>query len=260
MLLLTSKLAADQMDRVSLICESGAEESCRRFMYGKKYAEGGVDEDGCARPISQGNDMEAALKKATSLILTAYDKPLDEKTVNTLFDTTGEDLSKVVLLSKMGVKKSKGGFLGGGGNSNLLSTETYLRDVCKSKDIDFSIIRAGTLKGGGPGQSGNNFGLNEVYYNTLVDSVEASVTMAHDKYTLGADCSIGDNVEMPNMFTSMGTKSSFDAYPYDSNRIVVAGGTVAAALKEGPIEISIGSAKAEKPPTQEEWSSILEEL
>lgn len=259
MLLLTAKLAAEQMEQVSFICESGAEESCRRFMYGDDYGKKGLDEKGRAKPMSEAGDMESALGNTSSIIFATYDNPIEEKTVDTLLNTAGENLSKVVLLSKMGATKSRGGFFGGG-DTSLLSSENNLRDVCKTKNIDFSIVRAGVFKGGGPGEAGNDFGLSQVYYNTLVDSVEASVTMAHDKYTLGTDCNLGDTIEIPNMLTVMGTKSSFEPYPYDTNRIVAAGGIVAAALKEGSIEFSVGSAKAEKPPSAEEWQKILETL
>jgi hypothetical protein len=259
MLLLTAKLAAKEMDETSVICESGAESLCRRFMYGTEYEEKGVDEGGKANPISKPDDMEAALKKSSVIFFIGCDTPIDEKAATTLINAAGEELSKVILLSKMGVTRSKGGFFGGG-NSNLLESEKRLRDICSSKNLELSIVRAGNLKGGGCGEAGKDFGLNEAYYNTLVDVVEASVSMAHDKYTLGADCTLGDSIEMPNMFTQLGTKSSFDPCPSDSNRIAVAAGAVAAALKEGQIEISVSSAKAEQPPSSDEWNEILESL
>ena len=184
MLLLTAKLASRQGFDATAICESGAQPLCRRFMYGTDYEETGVDDDDKAKPISDPNDIEEALQKCNSIFFIAYDNPVDAKSVDTLIETAGENLSKIILLSKMGVTKSKGGFFGGGGDTALLESEKYLRSVCDSKNIDLSIVRAGNLKGGGPGLTGNDFGLNEVYYNTLVDVVGASVTMAHDKYTL----------------------------------------------------------------------------
>eukprot|EP00980_Cylindrotheca_fusiformis_P005629 scaffold1184_cov132-Cylindrotheca_fusiformis.AAC.50 len=258
MLLLTAKLAAKEME-TSLICESGAESLCRRFMYGVDYEKKGIDEEGRAKPISKPEDMEAALKTAGVLFFVSHENPVDQKAATTLIDTAGEGLSKVVLLSKMGVTKETGGFFGGSKNK-LLQSEKMIRDICDSKHLDLSIVRAGNLKGGGCGRPGNDYGLNEVYYNTLVDVVEASVCMAHDKYTVGADCTLGDSIEMPNMFTQLGTKSSFDPCPSDSNRIAVASGAVAAALKDDEIEFSVSAAKAEQPPSSQEWTEILENL
>jgi hypothetical protein len=156
----------------------------------------------------------------------------------------------------MGVSKAKGGFFGGG-DVKLLQSETTLRDICKARNLKFSIVRAGNLKGGGPGEDGNDFGLNKSYYNTLLDIVEASVTMAHDKYTLGLDCRKGDTIDMPNMIAQMGTKSSFEACDYETNRVVVAGGLVAAALYDAPVEVTVSAEKATTPPTLEAWNAAF---
>ncbi|CAJ1930683.1 unnamed protein product [Cylindrotheca closterium] len=258
LLLLTAKLAAREMNDVAVICESGAESMCRRFMYGPEYEEKGIDEENKAKPTSDPTLMETALKKANVILLTGHDNPIEEKAVNTLLNTAGEGLSKVVLVSQMGGSKAKGGFFGGG--NSIKESEDYIRKVCQSKGLDLSIVRAGMLKGGGCGDVGDDFGLNKVYYNTLVDVIEASVTMAHDKYSLGADCTLGDTVEMPNMFTQMGSKSSFEPCQYDSNRIVVAGGAVAAALKDGEIEFSIGTQSSKTPPSQEDWVKMFDTM
>lgn len=263
LLLLTAKLAARQGMEASCITAPGTEDGCRRLMYGLDYVEqlggGSGDQPGHARPVSSGEDIGAALESADSLLFVAYDNPIDAKTYNTLLNSAGENLAKVVLMSKMGASKAKGGFFGGNDNK-MLESETTLREICRSKGLNLSMVRAGVLKGGGPGESGNDFGLDTCYYNTLLDSSEAAVTMAHDKFTLGLNCFKGDTVEMPNMFTLMGTKSSFEACPYDTNRVVVAGGIVAAALYDRPIEVSVGAEKATKPPTLEEWNEVFSRI
>lgn len=256
LLLLAAKVAAREGLETSCVCAPGTEDGCRRLMYGTEYTKDGGDKPGYARPVSTGGDIQASLEAADSLIFVAYDTPIDEKSYNILLDSTGDKLSKVVLMSKMGVTKAKGGFFGGN-DGKLLESENLLREICKKKGLALSIVRAGTLKGGGPGEEGNDFGLDKCYYNTLLDVVEASVTMAHDKYTLGLDCRTGDSVEVPNMFTQMGFKSSFEACPWDTNRIVVAGGVVAAALYDKPIEFSVSAEKATEPPTLTAWNEAF---
>lgn len=257
LLLLNAKVAAKAGFDATVVCAPGTEDGCRRLMYGSEFV--GIDAPGHARPISSGDDIQESLQTADCLIFVAYDTPMEEQACMTLLNFAQDNLSKVVLLSKMGVTKAKGGFFGGN-DAKLLESENTLRGICKTKGLDFSIVRGGTLKGGGPGEEGNDFGLDRCYYNTLFDVVEASVTMAHDKFTLGLDCQPGDTVELPNVFTQMGSKSSFDACAYDSNRIVLAGGVVAAALYEKPVEFSVSAAKAREPPTMEQWNDALSKL
>jgi hypothetical protein len=259
LLLLSAKLAAREGLDTSCVCAGGTEGGCRRLMYGTEYADAEKDEPGRAKPVSSGEDIGAALEKANSLIFICYDSPIDEKSVDTLLGATGDDLSKVVLLSKMGVTKAKGGFFGGG-DSKLIESEKILANACKSKNLAFSIVRAGNLKGGGPGGDESDFGLDRCYYNTIIDVVEAKVTMAVDKYTVGAECTKGDTIERPNMFSQMGTKSSFDPCPYETNRVVAAGATVAAALYEDPIEFSVSTEKGTEPLTMDAWKEKLAAL
>lgn len=257
LLLLTSKLAAREGVDTFTICAPGTESGCRRLMYGTEYADADVDEPGMAKPISDGGDMQDALKSATCLTLVSYDAAVEEAAVNTLLESSGEELSKIVLLTKMGVTKAKGGFFGGGKDAERLDSEKALRKLCDDKGLTLSIVRAGVCKGGGPGPDGCDFGLSNAYYNTLIDAVEASVTMAHDKYTLGADCVKGDPIELPNAFSQMTTKSSFEACEYDTNRIVAASATVATMFAEDPLDFSVSSAKGDQLPTMEEWAETL---
>jgi uncharacterized membrane protein YgcG len=191
LILLTSKLAAKDGYDSFCICAPGQEGKSRKLMYGIEEGDddGGSDDDDDpkqqqqqqrAEPISSPDDIQNALTKANVLILVCYDNPIEEKSLNTLLNTAAsgnnDQLSKIVLISKMGGSSSGGGgFFGGGGNSKLLDSENNIRSICKSKNIDLSIVRAGQVKGGGPGEpSENDYGLNKAYYNTLLDLSEAS--------------------------------------------------------------------------------------
>lgn len=268
LILLTSKLAAKEGHESFCICAPGQETLSRRLMYGDSSSSdddnGDDDDTGRAKPICSGGDIQDALSKANALILVCYDTPIEEKSLNTLLNTAGSDLSKIVLISKMGVVSSSsggGGFFSGGGSSKLLDSENIVRSLCKSKKLDLSIVRAGQLKGGGPGEPyDNDYGLNKQYYNTLFELSEASCTMAHDRFTLGVDCSKGDTVEVPNILKQFGMKSSFDAAPYDTNRINAAMAAVMAAIHDKPVEFSVGTEKAAEPPSKEEWAKIIEKM
>ena len=257
LLLLTSKIAAREQIATYTICAPGTEVGCRRLMYGADYAAAGVDAPGKAKPISDGEEMVLALQKATCLTLIGYDDHVESSAVNTLLASAGPDLRKVVLVSKMGVTKAKGGFLGGGKDLKLLESENSIRQICEQNQLNLSIVRAGALKGGGPGETGSDLGLSSAYYNSLFDSVEASVTMAHDKYTLGVDCVRGDPYELPNMFSLMAQKSSFEPIHFETNRIVAASAVVAALLADKPLEFSVSSAKGTQLLSMVEWMDVL---
>lgn len=266
LVLLTSKIAAKEGHESFCITAPGQESKSRRLMYGapKETKDDGENDDEesndkiLAQAISSGDDMQNALKKATTIFLVCYDNPIEGKALSTLIDNAGDDLSKVVMLSKIGAT-ADGGFFGGG--SKLLDSENTVRSLCKSNNLDLSIVRAGVLKGGGPGEPFElDYGLDKQYYYTLFELSEASCTMAHDRFTLGVDCTKGDTVEFPNPFTMMGTKTSFDAYPYDTNRINAAMACVMAAKHDKPVEFSVGSTKAEATPSREEWAEIMAKM
>lgn len=225
-------------------------------MYGSSYADDGVDDHDKAKPISAASDIGTALATCESLTLINYDAPVEESLWKTLIQNTGPQLSKIVVLSKMGVTRAKGGFFGGV-DKKLLDAEMCIRTTCAEKNLPLTIVRAGILKGGGPGKDGNDLGMDKVYYNTLFDIVEASVSMAHDKFTVGAEVEQGDAIDLPNAISQMATKSSFEPRRGETNRIVAAGATVAALLQDKPMEISVSSTKSEQLPTMKEWNQML---
>jgi hypothetical protein len=76
LVLLTSKLAAREQVETYTICAPGTEVGCRRLMYGAEYANAGIDEPGKAKPISNGDEMQECLQRATCLTLIGYDEPV----------------------------------------------------------------------------------------------------------------------------------------------------------------------------------------
>ena len=266
----TAAAASQQQQRSAYcICAPGTEEGCRRLLYSTDYADAGIDEEGHAKPISDPENMSVALGAADSLVLVATEEPVDGTTMETFLKYTTPDLlKKIVLISTMGVTGGDGGggFFGGGGrNQKQLESETTLKKMAKERNLEFSIIRAGICKGGGPsvdddGQAVHeDLALSKAYYNTILDVVDYKVTLAHDTFSLGATTDsivAGDPHTLPNRFTQMGTKASFDPSPTDSNRIVVAAAAVA-ALYQPPVEVSVGTAAGTKLPTLEELSAVL---
>ena len=70
----------------------------------------------------------------------------------------------------MGVTRAKsaGPFGIGGGDAALAATEAALRTAASARGVELSIIRVGTLKGGGPGAADSEateLGLSKLYYD-----------------------------------------------------------------------------------------------
>lgn len=255
--LLIAKLAARAGIDTFYVSPADQVEGAKVLMYGEaKQAPEGEKND--VQVVAAGADIGNALEATTCLTLNCYSETLQEQNLNTAFNACGSNLSRIVMLSQMGATTSKvGGFmglLGGGAGAN----EELVKRACKAKGVELSIVRAGALKGGGPGREENDLdlGLSKAYYNSLFELQQAMVTMAHDKFTLGPHVVAGDVKPSSGLQYTM-NKSSFEPKSDESNRIVVAGAMVAAMQYDKPVDISVGCAKAEMPPTQQEWELIL---
>jgi len=272
--LLTSKIAAQEGIDASCVCSSSGIDSSYRIMYGKDDDDDSKTKEidsTMVKMVSSNEEIANALGNANSLVLIGYDTPINEEQLNLLVGAASSKLSKVVLLSKMGVTKAKGGgfFGGGGGDKKLVESENRIRELAQTDKLDLSIIRAGVLKGGGPGDDNSNgSGLSKSYYSTIGDLLEFNIAQGHDTFTLGIQDAVttGDQMELPNMIQQMGTKSSFEPSPSDTNRVVVASSIVATLLLDRddiasfPLEFSVGAARSEQLPTMDEWFATLSKL
>jgi hypothetical protein len=126
----------------------GTWKGCRNLMCEPDHAAGDKDEQpGIAKPASDGQGVQDALKKAGCMVVTCHDNPIEDKAVTTLLNAAGPNLSKIVLLTKMGVAKAKGGFLGGSDNVKLVDYEKHLRKTCEERQLDKLIVHTGRKRG-----------------------------------------------------------------------------------------------------------------
>ena len=173
---------------------------------------------------------------------------------------------RVVLVSKMGASKAKaaGPFGFGGEDAKILASEQEIKRLSAEKGCDVSIVRVGTLKGGGPGEEENppekEVGLSISYYNTLIQLDEYMCTASYDKFTLGAKITKGDSVELANPLMKAARKSDFSPYDDETSRVVAAGAIIHALTHPSAVEFSVGASKGEQPPTSEEWASLFKGL
>jgi hypothetical protein len=172
---------------------------------------GGIDAPDCAQVVSDGNDIQGVFETCSAMVIVANEGELTQGALATAFGVAPE-LKRVVMISQMGATRAKGGLFGGG-DLKVLEGENLVRRAADAKAVEVSVVRVGTLKGGGPGRvelgevvGAEEHGLSKAWYDTLIDLEGALVTQAYDKFTLGANCVAGDPIDLPNGLMRMANK------------------------------------------------------
>jgi hypothetical protein len=278
MRLLTAKLCARRGMATSILTNDEEARAFRKLMYGRDYAKAGVDEEGRVALAISGEEISAGLENAAALIVVCDKGAFPEPLMMTAFENA-PNLEKVLVLSRIGVSKAQGGFfsIAKGENKDdvaMRESEQKLRAQADKRNLPFTLIRVGELKGGGPGQlegadrygmggevagdgEGEDLGLAKTYYDSLLELETAMMTQDYDKFTLGCKATRGDTVEISNPLTRFQNRGSFDPQPDETSRIV-AGEAVLAALAYGPVEFTVSSAEGRALPTEAEWRGILD--
>jgi len=240
--LIAGKLAVKSGDRCSIITPPDEKfiQKSRTLMYGKDRD---AESDAAPAFVSTGEEIGDALETAKGIIITCEKEAMEEKLLTTLLDNAPK-VQHICLLSMMG--------------GRLRTAEDLLKTKCSAADIQLSIIRAGTLKGGGPGNvEGSEFGLNKYFDATIFDLLEARNSMSFDKFTLGARVTAGDPFQAA---ASLFSSSSFEPSDTTTSRTVAAQALLIAIKRDTGIDISLSSEKGNTPPTPEEWSDLLSSL
>lgn len=270
--MITAKLAAKAgYEAVSVVTGSNDQLmwQCRAMMYGRDYAAAGVDEAGKAYPIMGVEAIGDALQEAQGVVLCFDEKsgPPNDKYISVLFDVAASPkLKSVAMLSKIG---------GGGPDIPVLSKslaplEKSLKQVCANRGLPLSIVRAGILKGGGPGEvsrappdagkSKTDYGLDVYFYSTLFDIGNAMTTMSHDTFALGASITNGDPFKPSNPIAAFGEAGDFAPRKTDANRVNVASALLAAVARGKDADFTVSCEEANAPPTMPEWTQMVQGL
>lgn len=227
------------------------------LMYGK-------NDKGPARPISEVDDIAEALAKCEAVVVCCdlTSGPPSARAIRGIF-STAQRLKHVSMLSSIGGGKASWPF-----GKSLDSGEMLIRDSCQKRNVQFSLVRSGALKGGGPGevatsgpragQALTDHGLSKAYYDTIFDLAQAQTTMAYDRFTIGANVVAGDPYTPPNLLISAATAADFKPRKTDANRVAVAGALVAAVRRSKGGEFTVSAAAAKNPPSAEEWLTLLD--
>jgi len=277
--LLTAKLAARSGFKTSLFSPSGEVQGIwMEQMYGNDAEAGKTSIEDSTDPLRAAMvaDMparEEALATAEALAVISDGIGMPEGTLTSLFSKAPQ-LKRIVLLSKMGVTRASKSSIPFASNDAFeqLEAEKRLRAACASAGIGLSIVRVGTLKGGGAGRTFKNgvgrpddaqdVGLSSEYYNNVMDIDTLKVTKTYDSLTLGAKLTTGDPFDAPAQLDIKKQLNRGSADPQDdeTSRVVACAAVVAALRHEVPLEFTVSSAKSETMPTSDEFEALLNNL
>lgn len=227
--------------------------NARALAYGREYAtstQGGKDRSGKAAFVVTPEEIGSALQSSQGLIvLTGADKALPDNFVSSVFNNA-KGLKRVALHSAEG-----------GSSGELAKTEAEIREAAGAANIEWSIARGGTLRGGGPGrfESPNDvFGMDKFYYdsNGEIDSYQKDAYA--DKWLLGATLLKGDPIKL-NPISKFACRSSINPRPGLTSRIALGGALVQCLKQEvaAGADFTVSMGESEDCPTEAEWSEVF---
>jgi len=285
----TDDPTAETFNNVALLSASdkGTQKRQSRLMYGFEsdpQEKTRPPQDQRVKLVFTGDAIADALEPADALVIIAHDKAIDTDKIKPVFSYVSSKLKRVVLISKQTASSSSSpfgfSFGGGGGGGNYQSAEEQFRSMIKSKveKCSLSILRCGTLKGGGAGYSQlggriegfeekQDMGLSPHFYGTNYDLSNAMTTVSHDRFALAPDIVKGDPNTMPNSFMISAKKDSTEPSPTETNICTAA--VVATALVDmcnddgldlNDLEISLGCSKGNELPTVEQITQQVRQL
>jgi len=228
-----------------------------------------------AGEAADASKIEQSVNDAKGLII-AFDNEevVPQKALDVFMPSSGQSLQHVSVLSRNLNGAGMGFFASAskaGANKEVWAggaalVEAYRdmekRVAARAEEVGAqrTVIRAGTLKGGGcgdPTSGGDSALLSEVFY-TLGQQDVVNWRLLFDMDTLGVVLKKGDVMPGPG-FTAALTATSSDAHDGDSGRGGVANALVEALRVEAAAnaDFGVGTAKARASPTPEEWAQLF---
>jgi len=262
-----------------IVCPTGEEGKFDELIHGSDV-EKGKD----TVQYVQSDNVEELLKAGdTEALFMVVDGEgtLRPDSIEKIFEWGGESLKRVVGMSRnlansegygFFAKAAKAGannevWLGPESNPDLISQykdfEDVLKKNCEKNNIEYTIARAGTLKGGGPG--GNEDDGNEICdqylskrYYELTKRDLITWQLLYDCDVRGVKISAGDVLPGPGFKAILNSKNN-KANPGDTSRGGLAEAMVRSLSVEsaGNVDFGVGVEESRTPPTDEEWKSIF---
>lgn len=234
-------------------------------------------------------DCEDILASIEAVVVASdSDVPVRGKIIDTAVPEDEEwttKVKKIVLMSRNGGSGRPGsgqelGFLASSakgfsnpevwaGGSEYIQMYTSLERKVMSKaervGADYSIVRAGTLKGGGPGAKTTSDGSSYPHaFQSLSEAIYKDGPAGRNWRSLfdtaiqGVTLNPGDTTEGPGLKAVIAS-TSFEVQKGDSGRLAVANALVQCLRQPSAAntDFSVGTKESRTPPTQEEWDLLF---
>ena len=286
--LLAAKLAALRgYQTVNFVCPPGEEETVKSLL-GDDPATS-IPPNLKLVPAADTSALEEAAAQMSALIIAVDDtSTLDAGVVKYLLDADlATNCRRVVAMSRNLNNKNMGFLVKASkatanrevwDNSNKEEFEVFekaVQDACsKLNDCEWTVVRAGTLKGGGCGQremtddDGNIIEgdgleycpqyLSKKFYELTKKDI-VTWNLLFDCAVRGVKLSKGDVLPGPGG-KAVFTATSAEVCDGDSSRAAVAEAMVRSLEREdcGNVEFGVSTAAARVPPTEEDWAGLFE--
>lgn len=267
----TAKIAALQGYETFMLCPPGQEETIKEL----------IDVDGDLPPnlmLVESTDSDGfnnKIENADAIVIAVDDdSAMDIDVINYVLDPEkAKNLKRVVAMSRnlngsgmnFAVKASKisaNSQVWDNGNAESYKTfEKAIKDCAKACTAEYTIARAGTLKGGACGENEFNQFMSKKFYDMTKKDI-VTWNLLFDCNVRGVTLAKGDVLPGPGfkaVFTATGTDGGL---PGDTSRAGIAEAMIRslAFANTGNIDFGVATKESRSPPTDEEWGKLLSVL
>lgn len=247
--LIAAKVAADAGYKTNVLIDNiDGLNQARVMTYGRVYARNMNDPVDKPQFIVGGESLGTALATSEGLIVCS-----DGQEVKSLVESAikgSPKLKRVTLLSR-----------NGGSSGAMADSELALKAAAEAAGAEWSIVRVGLVKGGGPGNvaRGDSIGLDEYFYNTNPEINSFQKDKFADQYLLGAKLKPGDTVANNPFQMIFASQATSVAAEGSVNRNIAARVLVQSLFQPGcaNADFSVDSTRGLAVPTQESFDKAF---
>ena len=267
----TAKIAATQGYDTFMLCPPGQEETIKELI----NDEGDMPENLVLIEATDSDNFNAKIENADAIVIAVDDDSvMDNSVIEYILDPNkAKNLKRVVAMSRnlngsginFAVKASKisanGEVWDMGTADSYRQFEKAIKDGAKACSAEYTIARAGTLKGGACGEKEFNQYLSSKFYEMTKKDI-ITWNLLFDCNVRGVTLTRGDVLPGPGfkaVFTATGTEGGL---PGDTSRCGMAEALVRSLSfsSTGDMDFGVATKEGRLPPSDSEWETLFTNL